>query len=74
MLGAQGNLWTEHIPTPARAEYMLLPRMLALAEVLWSPKEARSWRRFVARLPAHFARLDALNVKYRVPKPGELRE
>jgi hexosaminidase len=67
VLGAQGNVWTEYIPTPARVEYMLLPRMLALSEVLWSPKEARSWPRLVARLPAQFARLDALGAKYRVP-------
>jgi len=69
VLGAQGNLWTEYIATPAYAEYMLFPRMLALSEVVWSPKEARSWDRFVARLPAHFARLDALGAEYRVPEP-----
>ncbi len=68
VLGAQGNLWTEYIPTPAQAEYMLMPRMLALSEVLWSPKEARSWQGFVARLPAQLARLDAMNVRYRVPE------
>jgi len=69
VIGGQGNVWTEYIPTPARAEYMILPRMLALAEVLWSPKEARSWNRFLARLPAQFARLDALGAEYRVPEP-----
>jgi len=69
VIGGQGNLWTEYIPTPERAEYMLLPRMLALAEALWSPGEARSWSRFVARLPAQFARLDGLGVDYRVPEP-----
>jgi hexosaminidase len=74
VIGAQGNLWTEYIPTPALAEYMMLPRMLALAEVLWSPREARSWDRFVARLPAQFARLDALGVEYRVPEPVGLGE
>jgi hexosaminidase len=74
VLGAQGNLWTEYIPTPARAEYMLLPRMLALAEVLWSAKEARRWDGFVARLPGQFARLDALGAEYRVPEPVGLGE
>ncbi len=69
VLGGQGNLWTEYIPTPARAEYMILPRMLALAEVLWSTKETRNWNRFVVRLPAQFARLDALVADYRVPEP-----
>ncbi len=37
VLGAQANVWTEYILTPANVEYMVLPRMLALAEVVWSP-------------------------------------
>jgi hexosaminidase len=48
---------------------MLFPRMLALSEVVWSPKEARDRDRFLARLPAHLARLDALGANYRVPEP-----
>jgi hexosaminidase len=47
---------------------MLFPRVLALSEVLWSPREARSWRGFVARLPAQLTRLDAMGVRYRVPE------
>ncbi|MFP4471610.1 MAG: beta-N-acetylhexosaminidase, partial [Bacteroidales bacterium] len=39
ILGGQGNVWTEYIPSPEHAEYMSTPRMTALAEVLWSPKE-----------------------------------
>jgi hexosaminidase len=70
VLGAEGCVWTEYIATPARVEYMLLPRLLALAEVLWSPKEARSWPGFVARLPPQLARLDAMGVKYRAPRPS----
>jgi hexosaminidase len=69
VLGGQGNVWTEYIPTPARAEYMILPRMLALADVLWSTRETRNWNRFAARLPPQFARLDALGAEYRVPEP-----
>lgn len=69
VLGAQGCVWTEYIATPATVEYMLLPRLLALAEVLWSPKEVRSWSGFVARLPPQLARLDAMGVKYRAPRP-----
>ena len=72
ILGAQANLWTEYISTPAYAEYMLFPRMMAMAEVLWSPKGARDRERFLARLPAHLARLDALGVGYRVPEPSGL--
>ncbi|MGN6163975.1 MAG: beta-N-acetylhexosaminidase, partial [Flavisolibacter sp.] len=40
VLGAQANLWTEYITTAEHVEYMVLPRMLALAEVVWSPKQA----------------------------------
>jgi len=67
VLGAEGCVWTEYIATPASVEYMLLPRLLALAEVLWSPKEARSWSAFMARLRPQLARLDAMGVKYRAP-------
>ncbi|QNE41965.1 family 20 glycosylhydrolase (plasmid) [Hymenobacter sp. NBH84] len=54
VLGAQANLWTEYITTVNQVEYMVLPRMLALAEVVWSPKEKRSWEGFSARLPYHY--------------------
>ena len=69
ILGAQGNLWTEHVPTAAHAEYMLFPRMFAMSEVFWSPKDARDWDSFARRLPAQFERLDALGANYRVPDP-----
>jgi hexosaminidase len=65
VLGAQANLWTEYVATPGHAEYMVLPRMLALAEVLWSPPEARDWASFQARLPAHLRRLEAMGYNYR---------
>ena len=69
ILGAQGNLWTEHVPTSTHAEYMLFPRMLAMSEVFWSPKERRDWSGFRSRVPAQLARLDALGSNYRVPDP-----
>ena len=50
ILGAQANVWTEYIPTPAHVQYMILPRMAAMAEVLWSPKDARTWPDFAKRL------------------------
>lgn len=69
ILGGQGNLWTEHVPTSAHAEYMLFPRVLAMSEVLWSPKALRNRDSFLLRMPAQLARLDALGVNYRVPDP-----
>ncbi len=72
VLGAQGNVWTEYMKTTDYVEYMILPRMLALAEVVWSPKEARDWGSFARRLPAQFRALDDLSVNYRIPHVGGL--
>ena len=67
ILGAQGNLWTEYIPTPAQVEYMLLPRFCALAEVVWSARQLRDETDFLTRLSAHYPRFEAAGVNYRRP-------
>ena len=54
VLGAQGNLWTEYISSEKEVEYMLLPRMLALSEVLWSPSSTKNWNNFYERLQPSF--------------------
>jgi hexosaminidase len=64
ILGGQGNVWTEYIPTPEHAEYMSTPRMTALAEVLWSPKEKLDWDSFRERLNYQFDRFDAMGINY----------
>lgn len=53
ILGVQGNLWTEFIARNEHLEYMLLPRMLALAEVQWSSPENKRWSRFARDLKFH---------------------
>ena len=68
ILGAQGNVWTEYMPTTVQVEYMAFPRMLALAEVVWSPRAARDYESFSARLPDRLAELDRLGVNYRKPR------
>ena len=65
ILGAQGNLWTEYVPSFRHAEYMIFPRLCALAEVGWSAKASRNYADFRRRLRAHLERLDALGVNYR---------
>jgi hexosaminidase len=55
--------------TPERVEYMTFPRILALAEVVWTPPERRSWDDFETRLGEHYARLAAHGVRFRVPPP-----
>lgn len=64
VLGAQANLWTEYIGNEAKLQYMLYPRMFALAEVLWTPKEKKSWADFERRLPVYFKWLDNNNINY----------
>jgi hexosaminidase len=65
ILGAQGNLWSEYIPNLRHAEYMIFPRECALAEVTWSPKEARNLDDFLRRLETDERRLDQIGVNYR---------
>ncbi len=65
--GAQGNVWTEYMKTEDQVEYMVFPRMFALAEVTWSPREARDFEDFTRRLPWHLDRLDAEGIRYRIP-------
>lgn len=62
ILGAQGNVWTEYILTPEHVEYMAVPRMLALAEVLWTPKAKRDEADFIQRLENEFPKLEAMQV------------
>ena len=59
ILGAQVNLWTEYIHDGRHAEYMALPRLAALSEAVWSPKERRSWEDFAARTRGLLARYEA---------------
>lgn len=64
ILGSQANLWTEQIGTAEHVEYMTLPRMPALAEVLWSPKEKRDWKDFNARLKPHLFGFEQKGIRY----------
>ena len=65
VLGAQAQVWTEYIKTPKHVEYMAFPRLVAMAEVLWTPVARRDYGEFLSRLPRHLQRLDVLDVGYR---------
>jgi hexosaminidase len=70
ILGVQANLWTEHVRTEDRAEYMYFPRAAAIAEVSWSPAARIDWQSFSARLPEQLARYRALGVRFaQAPEP-----
>lgn len=64
VLGAQGNVWTEYIPTFSQVEYMALPRMCALSETLWSSPDKKEFREFLERLKKHTQLLDAKKINY----------
>ena len=63
IIGVEGCVWTEYMPTPARVEYMAWPRMCAIAESGWS-NVAKDWDGFTRRLEHHLQRLDNLHVGY----------
>ncbi|QGY47351.1 family 20 glycosylhydrolase [Maribellus comscasis] len=65
ILGVQTNLWTEYIPSTKLAEYMLLPRLEAQAEVAWTKKELKDFENFEDRLNSEYKRLDKLGINYR---------
>ena len=67
VLGIQANIWTEHVPSFNRLMHMAFPRLLAEAETAWTDDAHKNWPSFAARLSAHYARLERLGVKYRMP-------
>ena len=64
ILGAQANVWTEYMKTTDYVEYMILPRMTALSEVVWTPKDAKNWEDFRLRLNTMKNRYDAMGLNY----------
>ncbi len=65
ILGVQTNLWTEYVATTKKAEYMLLPRLQAQAEVGWTNKELKNFEDFEKRLETDYLRLEKLGINYR---------
>lgn len=59
VLGAQANLWTEHMRTNDRVQRALFPRAAALAENTWTPAPRHDWNDFLQRMPADMARYGA---------------
>jgi hexosaminidase len=69
LLGAQANVWTEYITTEKYFDYMVYPRMDALAEMTWTPKEQKNFAPFEDRLKTQLIRYDQKNINYRIPTP-----
>src|SRR4029078_1337529 len=73
IIAGQGNVWTEYMATPEKVEYMAFPRMLALAEDVWSEPENKNFEDFSKPLAAQLPRLDKQKVNYRIPEPRGLQ-
>ena len=64
ILGAQANVWTEYMKTPEHVEYMIMPRMAALSEVLWGTSIPDLYKNFEKRLMHHFQIYDQKGINY----------
>ncbi|MDX1701863.1 MAG: family 20 glycosylhydrolase, partial [Melioribacteraceae bacterium] len=64
VLGAQGNVWTEYMPSEKQVEYMVFPRILAMSEVVWSNSKRKKYEDFLKRIGNMKNRLDALKINY----------
>jgi hexosaminidase len=62
--GVEAPLWTETIQNVTAAEYMLVPRLQAIAEVAWTPQAQRSWESFRSRISSHAPRWRLLGINY----------
>jgi hexosaminidase len=64
IIGVQGGLWTEQMPTFAHDQHAVFPRIAAMSELGWSPPSAHDWNGFLQRMPAELARYRALGIDY----------
>jgi hexosaminidase len=64
ILGVQGNMWTHIATTPDAVDAQVFPRLIALAEVAWSPRDRRNEADFLRRMQGQYDRLDAMGVGY----------
>lgn len=71
ILGAQANVWTEYKYNGDNMEYDIYPRILALAELNWTPKDKKDYKDFERRMDNHRVRLDMHNINYYIPIPED---
>lgn len=70
IIGVQANLWSEYLTNPAKLNYMLYPRIFALAEIAWTEASNKNYNHFIQnQLPYHLEKLELQNRLYKVPTP-----
>ena len=68
VIGTQGNLWTEYVPTVAKLQYQIFPRLFALSEIAWGKVENKNYKDFSeVRMPIALARIEKKGYDFRVP-------
>lgn len=71
ILGAQVNVWSEYLYTDSLRQYRAYPRTIALAEAVWTPREAKNFEDFSRRLDNASVRLDQYGINYHIPQPEQ---
>ena len=69
VIGAQCNIWTEYMYTSDLVEYFIFPRVIAVAELTWSPLDAKNYKDFERRIDNALVRLDGHHINYHIPLP-----
>ena len=64
MIGLQGSLWSEFCKTADDMQYLVFPRLMAVADVAWTPKGAKNWPRFLESLDMLIPTLDKLGIDH----------
>ena len=71
ILGVQGNVWSEYIYSDAKRDYMTFPRILAVAEIGWTPVDRKDFSDFSRRINNACVRLDQYGINYHIPMPEQ---
>lgn len=74
ILGAQANIWAEKIGTFYHLQYMIYPRLLALAELVWTPKADKNIERFEQGMYANYRLFNLWDVNARLPDASGFRD
>lgn len=71
ILGVQGNTWSEYMYDEAKRDYMIFPRILAVAEIGWTNLDRKDYKDFERRIENAYVRLDGHTINYHIPLPEQ---
>lgn len=71
ILGVQGNTWSEYMYDEAKRDYMVFPRILAVAEIGWTNLDRKDYKDFERRIENAYVRLDGHAINYHIPQPEQ---